>query len=115
MTQVIRIAALTIAFVSPVVAASPLPSRSFGPATVDGRTARQWLLSSAAYCSQRFERTVDRDKTVSFHNLILQIEPTVWRGTMAGCKMIVNQHMDATITLTIGTRRVGQTARMENS
>jgi hypothetical protein len=57
--------------------------------------------------SQRFERTVDRDNTVSFHNLILQIEPTLWRGTMAGCKMIVNQHLDATITLTIGTRRVG--------
>src|ERR1022692_503100 len=47
--------------------------------------------------SQRFERTVDRDNTVSFHNLILQIEPTLWRGTMAGCKMIVNQHLDATI------------------
>ena len=57
--------------------------------------------------SQRYERTVDRDNTVSFHNLILQIEPTLWRGTMAGCKMIVNQHLDATITLTIGTRRVG--------
>ena len=57
--------------------------------------------------SQRFERTVDRDNTISFHNLILQIEPSVWRGTMAGWKMIVNQHLDATITLTIGTRRVG--------
>jgi transposase len=57
--------------------------------------------------SQRFERTVDRDNTVGFHNLILQIEPTVWRGTMAGCKVIVNQHLDATITLTVGTRRIG--------
>ena len=26
---------------------------------------------------------------------------------MAGCKTTVNQHLDATITLTIGTRRVG--------
>jgi hypothetical protein len=49
----------------------------------------------------------DRDNTISFHNLILQIEPTVWRGTMAGCKVIVNQHLDATITLTIGTHRIG--------
>jgi transposase len=57
--------------------------------------------------SQRFERTVDRDNTISFNNLILQIEPTVWRRTMAGCKMIVNQHLDATITLTIGAHRVG--------
>src|ERR1035437_9958191 len=57
--------------------------------------------------SQQFERTVDRDNTVSFHNLILQIEPADWRGSMDGCKMIVNQDLDATITLTIGTRRVG--------
>src|ERR1039458_1846629 len=33
--------------------------------------------------SQRFERTVDRGNTVRFNNLILQIEPTEWRGTMA--------------------------------
>jgi hypothetical protein len=26
---------------------------------------------------------------------------------MAGCKVIVNQHLDATLTLTIGARRVG--------
>jgi hypothetical protein len=56
--------------------------------------------------SHRFERTVDRDNTVSFHNLILQIEPTLWRGSMAGCKVIVNQHLDDTSTLTIGSRRV---------
>jgi transposase len=57
--------------------------------------------------SQRFERTVDRGNTVRFNNLILQIEPTEWRGTMAGCKTTVNQHLDATITLTIGAHRVG--------
>ena len=45
--------------------------------------------------SQRFERTVDRDNTVSFDNLVLQLEPVEWRGTMAGCKVIVNQHLDA--------------------
>jgi hypothetical protein len=54
-----------------------------------------------------FERTVDRDNTVSFHNLVLQIEPVGWRGTMAGCKVTVHQHLDATLTLTIGTRRIG--------
>ena len=57
--------------------------------------------------SQRFERTVDRDNTVGFNNLILQLEPVEWRGTMAGCKVIVNQHLDATITLTIGAHRLG--------
>jgi len=54
-----------------------------------------------------FERTVDRDNTISFHNLVLQIEPVGWRGTMAGCKVTVHQHLNATLTLTIGTRRIG--------
>ena len=53
------------------------------------------------------ERTVDRDNTVSFQNLVLQIEPVGWRGTMAGCKVTVHQHLDATLTLTIGARRLG--------
>lgn len=57
--------------------------------------------------SQRFERTVDRDNTVSFHNLVVQIEPAEWRGTMAGCKVIVHQHLDETITLTIGKHSGG--------
>ena len=57
--------------------------------------------------SQRFERTVDKDNTVGFHNLVLQLEPVEWRGAMAGCKVIINQHLDSTLTLTIGTRRVG--------
>lgn len=57
--------------------------------------------------SQRFERTVDMDNTVGFNNLILQLEPVEWRSIMAGCKVIVNQHLDATITLTIGAHRLG--------
>ena len=51
--------------------------------------------------SQRFERTVDRDNTVSFHNLVIEIEPAEWHGTMAGCKVIIPQHLDAALTLTI--------------
>src|ERR1035438_3604064 len=57
--------------------------------------------------SQQFERTVDRDNTVGFHSLVLQIEPAEWRGTMTGCKVIIHQHLDATLTLTIGGHRVG--------
>ena len=57
--------------------------------------------------SLRSERTVDKDNTVSFHNLVLQIEPVDWRGSVAGCKVIIHEHLDATLTLTIGTRRVG--------
>jgi hypothetical protein len=57
--------------------------------------------------SLRFERTVDKDNTVSFRNMVLQLEPVDWRGTMAGCKVIIHEHLDATLTLIIGTRRVG--------
>ena len=33
----------------------------------------------------QFERTVNRDNTVSIQNLRLQIEPVRWRATLAGC------------------------------
>src|SRR5271156_5964699 len=36
--------------------------------------------------SQHFDRTVDRDNTVEFDTLVLQIERVGWRGTLAGCK-----------------------------
>src|ERR1700674_630967 len=36
-----------------------------------------------------FERTVNRDNTVSFQNLRLQIEPVRWRGTLEGCGVSV--------------------------
>jgi len=35
--------------------------------------------------TQRYERTVDQDDTVRFHNLIMQIERAEWRPTLAGC------------------------------
>jgi hypothetical protein len=44
------------------------------------------------FFTQRFERTVDRDNTVSFHNLVMQIEPAEWRPTMAGCKVKPTSH-----------------------
>jgi hypothetical protein len=57
--------------------------------------------------TQRYERTVDQDNTVRFHNLIMQIERAEWRPTLAGCKVIIHQHLDATLTLTIAGHRVG--------
>src|SRR5436190_23627393 len=44
--------------------------------------------------SLQFERTVNRDNTVSVQNLSLQIEPVSWRGTLAGCSVIAHQHLD---------------------
>ena len=52
--------------------------------------------------SLQFERTVNRDNTVSFQNLTLQIEPVRWRGTLAGCAVIVHQHLDGTLSLSYG-------------
>jgi transposase len=57
--------------------------------------------------TQRYERTVDQDNTVRFHNLVMQIEPAEWRPTLAGCKLIIHQHLDQTLTLTIAGHRVG--------
>jgi hypothetical protein len=39
--------------------------------------------------TQRFERTVDQDNTVRFHNMVMQLERAHWRHTMAGCKAII--------------------------
>jgi transposase len=57
--------------------------------------------------SLQFERAVNKDNTVSFQNLALQIEPVGWRGTLSGCTVTVHQHLDATLTLTHGPHRLG--------
>ena len=58
--------------------------------------------------SLQFERTVNRDNTVSFQNLRLQIEPVRWRGTLAGCTVIVHQHLDGTLSLSYGPHAFGR-------
>jgi transposase len=58
--------------------------------------------------SLQFERTVNRDNTVSFQHLSLQIDRMSWRGTLAGCSVTVHQHLDGSITLTYGSRRLGR-------
>jgi len=55
----------------------------------------------------KFERTVNRDNTVSIQNLQLQIEPVRWRATLAGCSVMVHQHLDGTFTITHGPQRLG--------
>jgi hypothetical protein len=56
----------------------------------------------------QFERTVNRDNTVSFQNLTLQIERVNWRGTLAGGNVRVHQHLDGSISLTHGPHRLGR-------
>src|SRR5271167_148199 len=56
----------------------------------------------------QYERTVNRDNTVSFQNLNLQIERVRWRATLAGCNVTVHQHLDGTLSLTHGPHRLGR-------
>jgi hypothetical protein len=60
----------------------------------------------------QFERTVNRDNTVSFQNLSLQMERVGWRATLAGCQVMVHQHLDGTLSLTYGPRRLGRYSRL---
>ena len=58
--------------------------------------------------SLQFERSVNRDNTVSFQNLSLQIERVRWRATLAGCQVVVHQHLDGTLSLTHGPHCLGR-------
>ena len=61
----------------------------------------------------QFERTVNRDSTVSIQNLRLRIEPLRWGATLAGCSVTVHQHLDGTFTITRGPPPLGHTVRKE--
>jgi len=58
--------------------------------------------------SLQWERTVNRDNTVTWQNLALQIEPVKWRATLAGCTVTVHQHLDATLSLRYGPHCLGR-------
>src|ERR1700686_5062625 len=58
--------------------------------------------------SLQFERVINRDNTVAFQTLSLQIEPVRWKATLAGCNAMVHQHLDGTLSLTHGPHRLGR-------
>lgn len=58
--------------------------------------------------SIQYERVVNRDNTVSWANHCLQIEKTSWRGTLAGCRVTVYEHLDGMLSLGYGPRVVGR-------
>jgi len=55
----------------------------------------------------QWERKVNQDNTVNVQKLTLQIEPVRWRATLAGCTVMVHQHLDGTFTITYGPHRLG--------
>ncbi len=52
--------------------------------------------------SIQHQRIVNRDNTVSLENRLLQIEKTPWRGTLAGCRVTVYEHLDGTLSIGYG-------------
>jgi len=54
------------------------------------------------------ERTVNQDNTVPIGPLILQIEKSPWRATLAGCRVTVYQHLDGTWSIGYGPHLVGR-------
>jgi hypothetical protein len=53
-------------------------------------------------------RTVGGDNTVRVGGLCLQLEAVAWRGSLAGCQVVVHQHLDETLTATYGPHVLGR-------
>jgi transposase len=58
--------------------------------------------------SVQHTRTVANDNTVQFGGRWLQIGPTGWRGSLAGCRVIVHEHLDGTLSIGYGPHVVGR-------
>jgi len=54
------------------------------------------------------ERVVAQDNTVKLGERIWQIEKTPWRGTLAGCRVLIAEHLDGRVTLSYGPHVVGR-------
>jgi transposase len=54
------------------------------------------------------ERVVNRDNTVEIAHRVLQIEKTPWRNTLAGCAVIVYEHLDGSLSVGYGPHLVGR-------
>jgi len=54
------------------------------------------------------ERVVARDNTVSLANKVLQLNKTRLRATMAGCRVIVCEHLDGTLSVLYCLNEVGR-------
>src|SRR2546430_11201116 len=72
-----------------------VPSRQRGHAFVPCRSRDLERIFSL-----QFERSVNRDNTLSFQNLSLQIERVRWRAALARCRLAVHQHLNGTLSLT---------------
>jgi hypothetical protein len=53
------------------------------------------------------ERVVGKDNTVQWGDRVWQIEQTSWRGTLAGCRVTICEHLDGRVTIVYGPHVVG--------
>jgi transposase len=58
--------------------------------------------------SVQTERTVDNDNTVGIGERVWQIERTRWRGTLAGCRVRICEHLDGQVSIVYGPHVVGR-------
>lgn len=54
------------------------------------------------------ERTVNRDNTVQYNNVTLQIDRQSWRRSMDGCRVTIYQHLNGVLTIGYGPQEVGR-------
>lgn len=54
------------------------------------------------------ERTVNRDNTVQYNNVTLQIDRQSWRRSMDGCRVTIYQHLNGVITIGFGPQELGR-------
>jgi transposase len=54
------------------------------------------------------ERRVAHDNTVKWGERIWQIEKTSWRGTLAGCRVTICEHLDGRVSIVYGPQVVGR-------
>jgi len=54
------------------------------------------------------ERVVNQDNTISFGHMARQLAPVTWRATLAGCRVIVYEHLDGSLSVGYGPHEVGR-------
>jgi transposase len=54
------------------------------------------------------ERVVANDNTVRLRDRMWQLERTRWRGTLAGCRVTICEHLDGRVTIVYGPHVVGR-------
>jgi len=80
-----------------------LPAAQSGNAFVPVRGQDLELIFSV-----QTERRVDNDNTVGMGERVWQIERTPWRGTLAGCRVTICEHLDGQVSIVYGPHVVGR-------